>query len=152
MRVHFRIKIREIQTAIVKEFPRRSNARWKDEGASVALNPDPMSGMKDEPDQGEVGSPNDLRRVSRRCAVFGAHLGKGCAPSKKSSGFSKMRTFEKGCASSKRVRIFEPGPPPDFGEISRAGLGAIDELSRAGTCFGFVWTKYSFVHAFVACL
>ena len=28
----------------------------KDEGGSVALNPDPMSGMKDEPDGAECGA------------------------------------------------------------------------------------------------
>jgi len=50
--------------------------------------------------------PLDRRRegetaLGRRCAVFGAHLGKRCASSKESSRFSKMRTFRKG------VRIFE---------------------------------------------
>src|ERR1700722_6812600 len=38
--------------------------------------------------------------------TFRAHLAKGCAPSKESSGFSKVRTFRKGCASSNNVRIF----------------------------------------------
>jgi hypothetical protein len=87
----------------------------KDEGGSVALNPDPMSGMKDEPSRSDVGQSRhetghhkrSRRRVPRRCAVFRAHLGKACASSKKSSGFSKMRTFRLWCASSNMVRIFE---------------------------------------------
>jgi hypothetical protein len=37
---------------------------------------------------------------------FRAHLGKGCASSKKSPAFSKMRTFKKWCASSNNVRTF----------------------------------------------
>ncbi len=40
-------------------------------------------------------------RFFEGAAVFRAHLGKACAPSKESSGFSKMRTFRK------PVRIFE---------------------------------------------
>ena len=48
----------------------------------------------------------------RSCVVFGAHLGKGCASSKESPGFSKMRTSRKGCASSNKVRTFEAGPRP----------------------------------------
>jgi hypothetical protein len=42
----------------------------------------------------------------RSCSVFGAHLGKGCASSKESPRFSKMRTSRKRCASSNQVRIF----------------------------------------------
>ena len=38
---------------------------------------------------------------SSKMLSFRAHLGKGCASSKESSGFSKMRTFDKPCASSK---------------------------------------------------
>ena len=36
----------------------------------------------------------------------GAHLGKGCASSKESSGFSKMRTFEKSAHLRRGVRTF----------------------------------------------
>jgi hypothetical protein len=49
--------------------------------------------------------PRCLRREDAHQIV--AHLGKGCASSKESSGFSKMRTFRLWCASSNMVRIFE---------------------------------------------
>ena len=48
----------------------------------------------------------------RRGAVFRAHLGKGCASSKESPAFSKMRTSKKCCASSNTLRTFEAGPRP----------------------------------------
>jgi hypothetical protein len=67
--------------------------------------------------------------VLRRCALFGAHLGKGCASSKESSGFSKMRTFENGA----HLRRGLPRTP-------------VPLLGRARSrCFGlvpFVWIKF----------
>jgi hypothetical protein len=59
MRANFPAKGREDQTAIVREFGNRSNACGKDEGGSVALNPDPMSGMKDEPNKAAEGRESD---------------------------------------------------------------------------------------------
>jgi hypothetical protein len=52
----------------------------------------------------------------RRCALLRAHLGKGCASSKKSPRFSKMRTFEfgahlrMGCAPSNQGAALDPVP------------------------------------------
>jgi hypothetical protein len=53
--------------------------------------------------------------------ILGEHLGKRCASSKESPGFSKMRTSREWCASSNSVRIFE-----DRFWIANLGLRAIE--------------------------
>jgi hypothetical protein len=73
-------------------------------------------------------SVNQMRR-STKVLTFCAHLGKGCASSKKSSGFSKMRTFRKGCAPSKEVRT--------FGKASASGAGF--EIVRFVDAFIVTW-------------
>ncbi len=47
----------------------------------------------------------------RRCSLLRAHLGKGCASSKESPGFSKMRTFENRGRSSKGGAHLRRGSP-----------------------------------------
>jgi hypothetical protein len=54
---------------------------------------------------------------------FRAHLGKECASSKESPGFSKMRTFENRCASSNPVRTFEAGRRPGPGAVDPGAPG-----------------------------
>src|SRR5580700_2554899 len=67
---------------------------------------------------------------SAKVLTFRAHLGKGCAPSKKSPGFSKMRTFEFACASSNGVRTFEPGPQGTALDRCRCSVTARSDLLR----------------------
>jgi hypothetical protein len=121
MRNNFPAKGREDQTAIVKEFGDRSNACRKDEGGSVALNPDPTSGMKDEPSQCEGGQRPRIWLIappdSAKVRTF------SCAPWKRVRIFEEIvgvfqdAHFRKPCASSKGVRTFEPGRRPGPGAV-----------------------------------
>jgi hypothetical protein len=68
---------------------------------------------------------------ARRCAVLGAHLGNSCAPSKESSGFSKMRTLRIWCASSNEVRTFQGAaldPVPMTRKVAQPRVSALIAL------------------------